>query len=165
MGSLGFTEWNFEAEDILAAVEAASRKCDLLIVSMHWGKEWQYELSKYARNMGRALIDAGADVVIGNHSHVSGAIEKYNGKYIINSLGNFCFGGNHDPPTHECVLFRQKFIMNGDGSVTDGGIDLIPAMISSHEEYNDFQPRLATPEEDVYKRQSVNTGDLLVSLN
>lgn len=147
VGSLGFTEWNFEAEDILAAVEAASRKCDLLIVSMHWGKEWQYELSKYARNMGRALIDAGADVVIGNHSHVYGEIEKYNGKYIINSLGNFCFGGNDDPQKHECVLFRQKFIMNGDGSVTDGGIDLIPAMISSHEEYNDFQPRLATPEE------------------
>lgn len=147
VGSLGFTEWNFEEEDILKAVEAAAQKCDLLIVSMHWGEEREYKLSKYSRRMGRKLIDAGADLVIGNHTHVYGEIEKYNGKYIINSLGNFCFGGNDDPDIHDCAIFRQRFIMNADGSVEDGGIDIIPALISSHEKYNDFQPRIADPEE------------------
>lgn len=147
VGSLGFTEWNFEEEEILEAVEAAAQKCDLLIVSMHWGEEREYKLSKYSRRMGRKLIDAGADLVIGNHTHVYGEIEQYKGKYIINSLGNFCFGGNDDPDILDCAIFRQKFIMNADGSVEDGGIDIIPALISSHEKYNDFQPRIADPEE------------------
>ena len=147
VGSVGYTEWNFEEKDILASVQAAAEKCDLLIVSMHWNEEHEYNLSTYCRNMGRKLIDAGADLVIGNHSHVIGEIEKYNGKYIINSLGNFCFGGNDDPYVRECSIFRQTFIVSGDGSVEDGGIDLIPALISSTEDYNDFQPRIATPEE------------------
>ena len=147
VGSVGYTEWNFEVDDILESVAEAAENCDLLIVSMHWNEEHEYKLSKYCRKMGRALIDAGADIVIGNHSHVIGEIEQYNGKYIINSLGNFCFGGNDDPHVRECVVFRQKFIMHWDGTVEDGGIDLIPALISSTEAYNDFQPRIATPEE------------------
>ena len=147
VGSLGFTEWNFEEKDILKKVKAAKEKCQLLIVSMHWNEEHEYKLSNYCRKMGRKLIDAGADIVIGNHSHVIGEIEKYNGKYIINSLGNFCFGGNDDPYVRECNIFRQKFILNWDGTVEDGGIDMIPGLISSTEDYNDFQPRIATVEE------------------
>ena len=146
VGSLGFTEWNFEPEDILSAVQAANEKCDLLIVSMHWGKEHHYEMSSYCRRMGRALIDAGADIVIGTHSHVYGEIEQYKGKYIITSLGNFCFGGNDDPYIQDCVIFRQKFNLTGDGEVTDGGIDIIPALISSTAEYNDFQPKISDPQ-------------------
>lgn len=147
VGSVGFTEWNFEASDILAKVKAARQKCDLLIVSMHWNEEHEYRLSSYCRKMGRALVDAGADIVIGNHSHVYGEIEIYKGKYIINSLGNFVFGGNEDPYVQKCAIFRQEFLMYPDGTVEDGGIDIIPAMISSHKEYNDYQPRIATPEE------------------
>jgi len=147
VGSVGFTEWNFEEEDILESVAEAAENCDLLIVSMHWNEEHEYKLSKYCRKMGRALIDAGADLVIGNHSHVIGEIEQYNGKYIINSLGNFCFGGNDDPHVRECVVFRQKFIMHWDGTVEDGGIDLIPSLISSTKKYNDFKPRIANMEE------------------
>ena len=44
-------------------------------------------------------------------------------------------------------MFRQQFIMHWDGTVEDGGIDLIPALISSNEEINDFQPRIANVEE------------------
>jgi len=147
VGSLGFTEWNFEVDHILEKVAAAREKCDLLIVSMHWNEEHEYSLSRYCRKMGRALVDAGADLVIGNHSHVYGEIEVYKGKYIINSLGNFCFGGNDDPYVQKCAIFRQRFLMYPDGTVGDGGIDLIPAFISSNKEYNDFQPRIATPDE------------------
>ena len=147
VGSLGFTEWNFEVKDILAKVKAANEKCDLLIVSMHWNEEHEYRLSNYCRKMGRALVDAGADIVIGNHSHVYGEIEIYNGKYIINSLGNFVFGGNDDPYVRECVIFRQEFLMYPDGTVEDGGIDIIPCLLSSTEKYNDFQPRIAEPDE------------------
>lgn len=147
VGSLGFTEWNFEAQDILAKVKAANEKCDLLIVSMHWNEEHEYRLSGYCRKMGRALVDAGADIVIGNHSHVYGEIEIYNGKYIINSLGNFVFGGNDDPYVRECVIFRQEFLVYPDGEVRDGGIDIIPCFLSSTEEYNDFKPRIAEPDE------------------
>lgn len=149
VGSLGFTEWNFAEKDILKKVKAAREKCDLLIVSMHWNEEGHGEFSKYTRRMGQALVDAGADIVIGNHPHVYGGIMKYNGKYILNSLGNFCFGGNDNPGTRvsKCMVFRQRFIMQPDGSVEDGGIDIIPAWISGHRKYNDFQPLIADPKD------------------
>lgn len=145
VGSLGFTEWDFEVEDILRTTYEAAQKCDLLIVSMHWGREWHPEFSDYTGKMGRALVEAGADLVIGNHPHIYGAIMKYKGKYIINTLGNFCFGGNDNPEHKECAIFRQQFIMRPDGEVEDGGIDIIPAWISGHMDYNDFQPVIAEP--------------------
>lgn len=42
-------------------------------------------------------MDAGADLVIGNHPHVLQPMEMYNGVRIIYSLGNFCFGGSRSP--------------------------------------------------------------------
>ena len=149
VGSVGFTEWNFEEKDILKAVSEAAQKCDLLIVSMHWGKEGYGEFSKYAASMGRKLVDAGADLVIGNHPHVAGAIAKYNGKYIINALGNFCFGGNdkQNPKVRKCAVFRQKFVIRPNGDVEDGGIDIVPGFTSGEAKYNDFRPTIAGAED------------------
>ena len=149
IGSVGFTEWNFEAEDILETVKAAREKCDLLIVSMHWNEEGARKMSSYCKKMGKALVDAGADLVIGNHTHFPGEIMQYNGKYIIGSLGNFCFGGNDVIKHFECVIFRQRFTVNGDGTVVDEGIDIIPAFISSDLTKNNYQPMIADVESGV----------------
>jgi poly-gamma-glutamate synthesis protein (capsule biosynthesis protein) len=85
-------------------------------------------------------VDAGADVVIGNHSHVYGGVEQYKGKYIIYSLGNFCFGGNKNPGDKDCTIFQQTFVVSRDGTVSDGGINIIPARVSGKNNTNDFQP-------------------------
>ena len=88
----------------------------------------------------------GADLVIGNHSHMYSGIELYKGKYIIGSLGNFCFGGNLRPSEYTCAIYRQAFTVYPDGTVEDAGIDILPAQVGSRRNVNDCQPSLITSE-------------------
>jgi len=141
VGSLGFTEWDYSAAEIEKAISAAREKCDLLLVSIHWGEEMRYKPTNSCVKLGHKMIDAGADIIIGNHSHVYGAIEQYKGKYIIYSLGNFCFGGNGDPSDTDCTIFQQTFKLGPDG-VEDAGINIIPATVSTAQSHNNFQPTL-----------------------
>ena len=85
-------------------------------------------------------MDAGADLVLGTHSHVYGGIELYNGKYIVYGLGNFCFGGHRNPSEKNCMVFQQTFEFDGSGSAVDAGISIIPTRISGKSDSNDFQP-------------------------
>lgn len=62
---------------------------DFLVISAHWGFGAGEELAEYQRPLGHALIDAGADVVFGNHVHAVHGIEVYKGKAILYSPGNF----------------------------------------------------------------------------
>ena len=64
---------------------------------MHWGLEGSYRVTESQKQLGRAAIDAGADIVYGSHPHVLQQIDEYNGGYIVNSLGNWSFGGNTAP--------------------------------------------------------------------
>lgn len=72
-------------------VAAARRKVDLLVVSMHSGVEQSRTPSPRQRAIAHAAIDAGADLVIGHHPHVVQPVERYRGKIIAYSLGNFVF--------------------------------------------------------------------------
>jgi poly-gamma-glutamate capsule biosynthesis protein CapA/YwtB (metallophosphatase superfamily) len=72
-------------------VRAARKKVDVLIVSLHAGEEYHFTHSARQREMARAAIDAGADMVIGHHPHVVQDTEIYRGKPIFYSLGNFVF--------------------------------------------------------------------------
>ena len=90
--------------------------------------------------LGRATIDAGADLVLGHHSHRMNPIELYKGKYICYSLGNFSFAGNTKPADMDTFIFQQRFRVAADGSVSDAGMRIIPCSISSQESVNDFKP-------------------------
>ena len=87
--ALGFTKWDHTVEQVTESVARARAGCDLLIVNLHWGWERQNQQCHEQVEMGHAAIDAGADLVIGTHPHVYQGIEKYRGKYIVYSLGNF----------------------------------------------------------------------------
>ena len=137
--SMGFTKWQYSARDIYKAVKAQRKKCDLLIVSIHWGEEGKYKTSKEQRKMGMAAIEAGADLVLGHHPHVFGGIEKYKGKYIVYSLSNFCFGGNRNPADKRTFIFQQTFSIKG-GKVKDAGINILPCAVTLSRKGNDFRP-------------------------
>ena len=139
IGFVGYERWNHSAKDAVDGVKAAREQCDIVIASMHWGQEYHYTPENAQKKLGRQLIDAGADLVIGHHPHVIQGIEQYNGKYIIYSLGNFCFGGNTNPKDKDCYIFQQEFIMEDSGPV-DGGIRIIPCSVSSKSSTNDYQP-------------------------
>ena len=143
--ALGFTKWDHTVEQVTEAVSQARQGCDLLIVNMHWGWERQHQQCHDQTDMGRAAVDAGADLVIGTHPHVYQGIEKYRGKYIVYSLGNFCFAGNANPDDKRCLIFQQTFSFNpgmgiAQANILDAGINIIPASISSVENMNDFAP-------------------------
>ncbi|MFT4105260.1 MAG: CapA family protein [Lacrimispora sp.] len=79
---------------LLEEIEKAEGICDYLVVYLHWGIERDEKPQEYQRALGKKMIDAGADLVIGSHPHVLQGIEYYNGKPICYSLGNFIFGSS-----------------------------------------------------------------------
>lgn len=97
--------------------------------------------------LGHIAIDEGADLVIGSHPHVIQGYEKYNGRYIVYSLGNFCFGGNPNPSDKDCMIFQQTFTVTGNDVATDDNINVIPCSISSVSNSNNYQPTPATGDE------------------
>ena len=137
---LAFTEWDYSAGELAERVREEKKESDIVIVSMHWGEELRARATSTQEKYGRALLDAGADLVLGHHPHVVGGLEQYKGKYIVYSLGNFCFGGNSNPDDKDTVIFQQTFNISGAGEVSDGGINLIPCSISSVESTNNYQP-------------------------
>ena len=161
--ALGFDKWTNKQDEVVAAVQRERADCDLLIVNCHWGREMHYEAMKDQKAMGHAIIDAGADLVIGTHPHVFGGVELYNGKYIAYSLGNFCFGGNTVPSDQRTMIFQQQFTFE-NGQLTDGGINIIPCLVSGDPKRNDFQPYILEAKEGTallkkIARYSINMGD------
>ena len=82
--------------DAAAAVElvrAAARRCDALIVLIHWGTEYWHTPSQEDRDLARGVLEAGALAIIGHHPHVLQPIERYrttSGRdtLVAYSLGN-----------------------------------------------------------------------------
>ena len=120
---------------------------NLVIVSFHWGKERQYSPVEYQKETAHAAIDAGADLVLGHHPHVLQGIEKYNGRYICYSLGNFCFGGNKNPSDKDTMIFQQTFTFENGNLLDDSNIQIIPCSLSSSSSKNDYKPKVLTGSE------------------
>ena len=81
----------YDPSRLVNAVKNAAGQCDYLCVYVHWGIERNTTPEEYQVSMAHALIDAGADAVIGAHPHVLQGVEYYKGKPIFYSLGNFIF--------------------------------------------------------------------------
>lgn len=65
---------------------------DVVIVCVHWGNDGEKEILSSQVTLGHGYIDAGADIVVGNHTHVLQGMEFYNGKLICYGISNFLFG-------------------------------------------------------------------------
>jgi poly-gamma-glutamate capsule biosynthesis protein CapA/YwtB (metallophosphatase superfamily) len=73
-----------------ADIARARELADVVVVSVHWGIHFTpVEVAQYESELGRAAIDAGADLVLGHHQHILKAVEVYCGKVIFHGLGNF----------------------------------------------------------------------------
>ncbi len=90
--------------EIKKEIKKAARKSDFIIVSFHWGEEYKHYPAKRQENLARAAVDAGAGLVLGHHPHVLQGIEKYKGKYIFYSLGNFVFDQYREKQTQSMVF-------------------------------------------------------------
>ncbi len=138
-------EYDGVAPQITARIqELQEQECDIIVAVFHWGNELESYPDQYQVELGHQAIDEGADLVIGHHPHVLQGIEYYKGKTIAYSLGNFCFGGNSHPTEMDTMVFQMTFSVNENAEITDQQINIIPCLVSTTWEYNDYVPTILT---------------------
>jgi len=118
--------------DIKAARAAGA---DLVIVFPHWGTEYKSKPFTAQQDLARMIVDAGADMVIGNHAHWAAAMEVYKGKPIWYALGNFIFDQTWSEPTMEGITLELTF----------SGADLVQARMRPHLILDRAQPNFLDP--------------------
>jgi poly-gamma-glutamate capsule biosynthesis protein CapA/YwtB (metallophosphatase superfamily) len=120
-----------DQEFLCDKISSLRRQVDVVVVGMHWGvpsywlSPFQGILATYQQPLGHALIDAGADIVCGHHSHSLHPIEIYKERLILYSLGNFVFEDPRD--FMEPESFIVKVTLEGEMLV-----ELVPLMIDRH---------------------------------
>lgn len=85
-------------EQVQADIRAARSQADVVVVYPHWGLEYHPTPSERQQRLARLMIDAGADLVVGGHPHVTQTVEYYKDRLIVYSLGNFVFDDFLDVP-------------------------------------------------------------------
>lgn len=116
----------YDTELFLQEIREARAQADYVIAIVHWGTEYSTELEEVQTATGREYIDAGADIVIGGHTHCLQGMEYYKGKPILYSLGNFWF---NDKPL-DSMLVQVR--LSGDdkaSEITDEHVEvqIVPA--------------------------------------
>lgn len=134
------------AERVLTQIQQWKTPDTIVIVDLHWGAEYTEVPTAWQQTSAHAFIDAGADLVIGQHPHILQGIESYRGRSIVYSLGNFAFGGNCLAKYPETMLFDVVFRVDADG-VSIESSNIIPCRTTSSTErnsagvlWNNFQP-------------------------
>ena len=140
IGMFGITEYTGVQTGLNDIDTLKSMDCNIIIASVHWGVEATYKPTSTQEAMGRRLLDYGADIVIGTHPHRLQRIEEYNGKYILYSLSNFCFGGNSNLSDPDTAIIQCEFIMDETGTnCVEYKLNVIPYSQTGRNG-NDFKP-------------------------
>lgn len=118
-------------------VQNLKKEVDFVIVAFHWGVEYTATPNTVQENLAHTAIDAGADLIIGNHPHWVQGIEQYQGKFITYAHGNYVFDQMWSEETREGVLGKYTFDNKGLMKV-----EFVPIIIDNYS-----QPRFATQTE------------------
>ena len=114
----------YDTELFLQVIEEADANADFVIAVVHWGTEYSTKLQDVQLTTGKEYLDAGADAIIGGHSHCLQGMEYYKEKPIIYSLGNFWFNRK----TLDTMLVQLHFSGNDEGGNLE--ITVVPAIQS-----------------------------------
>lgn len=106
----------------LQVIAEARENADFVVAYVHWGTENTSKLEQVQLDTGKEYLDAGADVVIGAHSHCLQGMEYYDGKPIIYSLGNYWF----NEKTLDTMLVNLIFA--GDDEQSSLAVQVVPAV-------------------------------------
>ena len=124
------------SENIRNAIQMARRVSDVVIFMPHWGPEDVPWATWIQRKLAQQIVSAGADLVVGNHTHVAQAIQKIDGVPVFYGLGNFVFDqGLRDH--RQAVILVVTFL--GDRFA---GYELIPTHVDA-----DGRVHVAGPDE------------------
>ncbi len=94
-GLVDRTSWHparWDPNPALAAIRDARTQAEAVIVSIHWGYEYNLQVDPAQRAIAQSMLAAGADLILGHHPHVVQAVEVVGqDKLVAYSLGNFVF--------------------------------------------------------------------------
>ena len=115
---IGFIGFTYPQESDLRHIEKATRElrdagCDLVVLSLHWGRETYLTPNSAQYGFARKVLQFDIDLIYGHHPHVVQPIALYQGKPVLFSTGNFTFGtmSKVDPSTG---LFQVSYDLSGD---------------------------------------------------
>jgi poly-gamma-glutamate synthesis protein (capsule biosynthesis protein) len=149
IGFVGFSDvgprW-MEADDDLSGIllvdddfediiKRGASQVDYLVVSLHFGNEYEAEASERQKKLARLAIDAGAKIIVGHHPHVIQEVERYKDGVIAYSLGNFIFDQNFSEETMKGLILK---ISANEDKITN--VETIATKLNEN-----FQPELITP--------------------
>lgn len=113
-------------DEVAAAIRSAKEQYDFVIVSFHWGVEYQDDCNGDQVTDAHRAVDAGADMVLSHHPHVIQAVEYYQGKLIAYSLGDFVFD-------HYSRKTGEAFILEADlGPSGVANVRVVPVYLNGH---------------------------------
>lgn len=112
------------APHVIRHVRACAASAPFTIVIFHWGQEHTRHPMAYQRALGRAAIDAGAQIVVGHHAHMLQDIEVHQGRLILHSIGNFVFGTDPKHSVPEGLAVRLR--LNAGAEPRNFAVDLVP---------------------------------------
>ena len=142
IGVIGITMYNENSVPAIKKhIKEASKGSDYQIVYFHGGTEAIHQPEEWKINACHRLVDAGADLVIGDHPHVLQPREFYKGKTIIYSMGNFVFGGNRHPE-NRTMIYRHTLSIY-DGKVKKEKGKIIPCYVYTGST-NNWKPKIIT---------------------
>ena len=136
--TFGFMGYSYPSNSDLKLIQGEIQElrdagCDIVVVSLHWGKETKPNPQANQFNYAQKVLDAGADMIWGHHPHVLQPVYFYNGKPVLFSTGNFVFGtiSKLDPATG---IFQLTWEKTGDGARL-ASLSMIPCQTQRGGEY------------------------------
>lgn len=143
------------AEDValmIADIEALRLRVDVLAVSIHWGIHFEpVSVAMYQRDVGRVVIDAGADILLGHHAHILKGVDVYKGKAIVYSLNNFSLrprGDDGEWLGPDNTPSDQMFSIMAKATIRDAAIarvSFVPVVVDG-----EAKPRFVQPGDDYF---------------
>ena len=110
-----------DQQKLISAIRNARQECDFLMVSLHWGNEYQAGVREDQIELAQSIANAGADVLWGHHPHVLQKMEwlqsasRDRRMLAIYSLGNLLSDQGMNKDTQQTALISLKVI---DGRIT-----------------------------------------------
>lgn len=121
-------------ENLRAAILAAQQVADVVIAMPHWGPEYSLNPNWNQRTYAGVAVDAGADLVVGNHTHVAQAYQEIDGVPVFYGLGSMVFDQTWARENMQSLILMAYFkgveyvgyelvplVTDGDGTVNYAG--------------------------------------------
>ncbi len=100
---------SLDDDNLRSAIAAARQQADVVIAMPHWGPEDTSIPTEWQTHFAQVAVEAGADVVVGNHTHVVQAYQELQGRPVFYGLGNFIFDQTWDLGHQQGVILTLSF--------------------------------------------------------